>query len=159
VVAAGGQCANVSGTFLDAGKYVRGVKSYYEETHLYPLLFRATPPLRPVRQIRIEQISNKVEITAIDSAQPGAVSMTDASTDCTEGWVVVKDPNYEGWINREGVVGYSDTSLALNRATDGALLVRYTEKAAGLMFIIPGAGSITRWMRFAPGAGSGSGSP
>jgi hypothetical protein len=67
---------------------------------------------------------------------------------CRDGWLLIEDPNAEGGVNRDGVLAYSKTGLALGRAADGSLLVRRTESGVGLMLLLPAAGTERVWMRF-----------
>ena len=67
---------------------------------------------------------------------------------CRMGEAEIKDPNEEGGVNRQGIVGYDWSALNLSRGSDSSLVVHHRSRAIGLMFLIPMVGSRWIWYRF-----------
>ena len=67
---------------------------------------------------------------------------------CENGMLNIDQQEPEGFVAREGVVGYTWQSLWVTKDEFGSLIIRSDSGAVGIMLFIPVIGSEWNWYRF-----------
>ena len=155
-----GSCVDLVGTYKNAGQTENALGS----ASLQALLFPSTEWEKTTSTVRLKPVDGLMEAVATlpDGTTRNYVMSDDGK--CTRLERYFKDPDHRVLVNND-FFGVGNISFALYRAEDGSLVVKRTEKTAGLMIIVPLGIADRQWYRFAetqpasssaPGAGEAS---
>lgn len=96
--------------------------------------------------IQLSTSDNQLTIELLDGSVPSKVGRVDFT--CQGGLLIFNPIGEEGFVNREGVAGYENEKIVLGKLSDGALALRKDSITAGIILLIPFAGSSQVWYRF-----------
>ncbi len=141
-------CTVLPGNYLNSGKAGEQGKG---APPLVALLFREAKPATNVR------IQKKAETTfLLESEASGAiVNSRTIEAKCGATQLTIPPEEPEGFVNREGVVGYQYDSTEVRVSKDGALVVRTTTGGFGIMLLVPAGGFESRWFHYPNAEGAG----
>src|SRR5262245_13385154 len=147
-VADGNTCPDVSGLFSDKGDRAHEI-SGARAPSLTSLLFRKDQAVESPTHIEIRSVGTDTwRVTAISNGVSLAARDVTAQGPCRGGELKLADPNEEGGVNREGVIGFVSSALYLSRASDRSLIVRLASGGTAIVLLAPVVGSEWVWFRF-----------
>jgi len=146
---AGNVCPEIAGRFHNAGqrRVSEGGSAQYQPPYLSSYFFTDMNKAAGATKILISWASTEhLQIRAEDNN--GILMTTEMQLGkdftCQEGSMIIKNNRTVA----ENVSGYERIVYLLSSATDGSLVVQIKSWAAGLVFVVPVAGSSTEWQRF-----------
>lgn len=143
-----GKCRDLTGAFENAGARVESDRT--SQARLATFLIGSKSSNIDADRVELQHQGGKLRITLWSGDKSLYESTVDVATTCRGGELVIRDPEPEGGINREGIAGASSSSLGLQRSQDGALIARRTDSFAGIALLVPIAMRAREWQRYNP---------
>lgn len=103
-------------------------------------------PSPPNAIIRLSTRDDQLMIELLDGSELSKIGLVDFT--CHDGLLVFNPIEGESFINREGVAGYENEKIVLGKLSDGDLALRKDSVTAGIILLIPFAGSSQAWYKF-----------
>lgn len=150
IAAAGSElCPELAGTYRNAGERWAGEGSspQYQPPYLAGYFFTDAAAAAKAEGIVLSEPADGR--LRIEAKTDGGVLMAvdkyrDSDYRCMEGWLAVSETRSMA----ENVSGWERIVYLMRRASDGSLIVQIRSSGAGLVFVVPVAGSSTEWVRF-----------
>ncbi|MDW7748294.1 hypothetical protein [Halomonas sp.] len=152
----GESCPTLAGEFQNAGErsVPEGGSPQYSPPYLSSYFLADTATAARAKRVRFTGDANealKVELLGEDASLEPLILQRQEDYRCEGGWMLLESSR---WV-AEQVSGVESLTYRLRKADDGALVVRVSASAFGVIFVVPIAGSSTEWHRFPPGESGG----
>ncbi|MCC4283921.1 hypothetical protein LL273_09295 [Marinobacter salarius] len=135
-------CSKIIGRYSNIGLHDSGHK-----IGLVALLFPSSASKADVVEILMDENVLRVEAFNEGVLVKKYAEKIDLAS-CEKASVSIDEPEPEGGINREGVVGIGWGSFRLSASDDGDLIVHQNSSGAGIVLFLPFAGSSWSWSKF-----------
>ena len=145
-IPANAHCPNIDGVYSNFGQIDKDIRGAY----LISLLIDGMlTNYKDVDTVKIETTSNDITFEAYENNNlvKRIIAKYEYSK-CENGMLNIDQQEPEGFVAREGVVGYTWQSLWVTKDEFGSLIIRSDSGAVGIMLFIPVIGSEWNWYRF-----------
>lgn len=155
IAAAGSElCPELAGTYRNAGERWAGKGSspQYQPPYLSSYFFTDAATAAKAGVIVLSEPEDgrlRIEAGNNGGAFMWAEKYRGSDYNCEDGWLTVSETRSVA----ENVSGWERTVYWIRKASDGSLIVQIRSSGAGVVFVVPVAGSTTEWVRFAPADG------
>jgi hypothetical protein len=134
-------CASLPGNYANNGEAGKKGKN---APPLATLFFKDAKTATNVRILK----KGDTSFLLISESSGAIVNSRTIEGKCGSPRFTVPPEEPEGFINREGVVGYQYDSTELEVSKDGMLVAHTTTGGFGIMLLIPAGGSESRWFHY-----------
>lgn len=149
--AEGDSCPSVAGVYQNAGERAvpKGGSPQYSPPYLSSYFFADTAAEARENRVRITgeaDVALRIELLDEQASVEPRLLLRQEHYRCEDGWLLLETSR---WM-AEQASGFESMAYRFRKTDDGAMVVRVSASAVGVVFVVPVAGSSTEWHRFLP---------